>query len=86
MRTWFITGVSSGFGRALSELLLKRGERVVGTLRTEVQKAAFESTCPGRSIGVVLDVTHTDAIIPTVEKIEQGGPDRRAGQQRRIRL
>jgi NAD(P)-dependent dehydrogenase (short-subunit alcohol dehydrogenase family) len=32
-RTWFITGVSSGFGRRLTEQLLARGDRVIGTIR-----------------------------------------------------
>jgi NAD(P)-dependent dehydrogenase (short-subunit alcohol dehydrogenase family) len=32
-RTWFITGVSSGFGRQLTDQLLERGECVVGTVR-----------------------------------------------------
>jgi len=33
MKTWFITGSSSGFGRILTEKLLKRGDRVAATLR-----------------------------------------------------
>ncbi len=32
-RTWFITGTSSGFGRALTEELLAQGDRVVATVR-----------------------------------------------------
>ena len=32
-RTWFITGISSGFGRHLTEQLLGRGDRVAGTVR-----------------------------------------------------
>ena len=32
-RTWFITGVNSGFGRHLTEQLLGRGDRVAGTVR-----------------------------------------------------
>lgn len=32
-RTWFITGVNSGFGRVMTELLLARGDRVAGTTR-----------------------------------------------------
>jgi NAD(P)-dependent dehydrogenase (short-subunit alcohol dehydrogenase family) len=32
-RTWFITGTSSGFGRALTDALLARGDRVAATLR-----------------------------------------------------
>ena len=33
VRTWFITGVSSGFGRQIAEQLLASGARVVGTVR-----------------------------------------------------
>jgi NAD(P)-dependent dehydrogenase (short-subunit alcohol dehydrogenase family) len=33
VRTWFITGVNSGFGRLMTEQLLKRGDRVAGTAR-----------------------------------------------------
>jgi NAD(P)-dependent dehydrogenase (short-subunit alcohol dehydrogenase family) len=32
-RTWFITGINSGFGRAMVEQLLTRGDRVAGTVR-----------------------------------------------------
>ena len=32
-RTWFITGVNSGFGRIMTEHLLERGDRVAGTAR-----------------------------------------------------
>jgi hypothetical protein len=32
-KTWFITGGSSGFGRALTETLLARGDRVTATVR-----------------------------------------------------
>jgi NAD(P)-dependent dehydrogenase (short-subunit alcohol dehydrogenase family) len=32
-KTWFITGTSTGFGRALTETLLDRGDRVAATLR-----------------------------------------------------
>ena len=33
-RNWLITGVSSGFGRHMTEQLLARGDHVVGTIRT----------------------------------------------------
>ena len=32
-RSWFITGVNSGFGRLMTEQLLARGDRVAGTVR-----------------------------------------------------
>jgi NAD(P)-dependent dehydrogenase (short-subunit alcohol dehydrogenase family) len=33
IKTWFITGTSSGIGRALTEKVLERGDRVAATLR-----------------------------------------------------
>jgi NADP-dependent 3-hydroxy acid dehydrogenase YdfG len=35
VKTWFITGASSGFGRILTEKLLARGDRVAATVRRE---------------------------------------------------
>jgi NAD(P)-dependent dehydrogenase (short-subunit alcohol dehydrogenase family) len=64
-RTWFITGVSSGFGRALAQEALAAGHRVVGTLRSEAARAEFDALQPGRSFGRLLDVTH-DAEVPRV--------------------
>ena len=36
-KTWFITGISSGFGRLMTEKLLERGDRVAGTARKLAQ-------------------------------------------------
>src|SRR3546814_9132551 len=33
VKTWFITGTSTGLGRLLTERLLERGDQVVATLR-----------------------------------------------------
>jgi NAD(P)-dependent dehydrogenase (short-subunit alcohol dehydrogenase family) len=35
MQTWFITGISSGFGAELAKQLLARGDRVAGTVRDQ---------------------------------------------------
>ncbi len=43
MKTWFITGVSRGLGRALAQAALDRGDTVIGTTRSgtsELHKAA----------------------------------------------
>lgn len=56
-RIWFITGVSSGLGRALAEAAIRRGEIVIGTLRKEEQLAEFEALAPGQAHGCLLDVT-----------------------------
>ncbi|HEY3597188.1 MAG TPA: oxidoreductase [Paraburkholderia sp.] len=67
---FLITGVSSGFGRALSETALADGHRVVGTLRHEDERIGFEELKPGRSFGRLLDVTDTRSIVPLVADIE----------------
>jgi NAD(P)-dependent dehydrogenase (short-subunit alcohol dehydrogenase family) len=67
-RRWFITGVSSGFGRLLAEAALKRGDSVVGTLRQAEQGAAFEALAPGRAHAILLDVTDRRRIPAAVEE------------------
>ncbi|MFN1144184.1 oxidoreductase [Serratia quinivorans] len=70
-KLFFITGVSSGLGRALAEEALNAGHRVVGTLRNQQAKDEFEALAPGRSFGRILDVTHFAAIAPLVNTVEQ---------------
>jgi NAD(P)-dependent dehydrogenase (short-subunit alcohol dehydrogenase family) len=65
-----ITGVSSGFGRALAEEALAAGYRVVGTVRSEQAKHGFESLDATRAFGRILDVTDFDAIPDVVNDIE----------------
>ena len=60
-RTWFITGASSGFGRALAEIVLVRGDcAAIGARRTEAieQLAAHSSD---RALALSLDVTNADS-------------------------
>jgi NAD(P)-dependent dehydrogenase (short-subunit alcohol dehydrogenase family) len=75
---WLITGVSSGFGRALARAALDRGDRVCGTVRGDAARAAFEALAPGRAIGLLLDVTDAAAIAPAIAAAERatGGIDR----------
>lgn len=56
-RTWLITGVSTGLGRALAEAVLGRGEIVIGTLRKREQQAEFAALAPGRALTTLLDMT-----------------------------
>lgn len=70
MRTFFITGVSSGLGRALATEALAVGHRVVGTVRSEAARAEFEALAPGRSFGRVLEVTDDAAVLAVVAEVE----------------
>ncbi|WP_175817556.1 oxidoreductase [Burkholderia diffusa] len=70
-----ITGVSSGFGRALAQAALAAGHTVVGTVRSEAAKRAFEALSPRSAIGRVLDVTDFERINGVVAEIESSvGP------------
>jgi NAD(P)-dependent dehydrogenase (short-subunit alcohol dehydrogenase family) len=69
-KIWFITGVSSGLGKALAQQVLAAGHSVVGTLRRPEEAEAFSQLLAGRSHGVVLDVTDEGAIGPVVSRIE----------------
>ena len=69
-KNWFITGVSSGLGRALAAAVLDAGDRVAGTVRSDGAKREFEASAPGRAHGFVLDVRETAAIGETVRAAE----------------
>src|SRR5689334_25388977 len=67
-RTWFITGVSSGFGRELTEQLLARGDRVVGTVRDISKVADLRQQYPETFRVEILDVTDMAAVRDVVER------------------
>jgi NAD(P)-dependent dehydrogenase (short-subunit alcohol dehydrogenase family) len=69
-RTWFITGVSSGFGRAIAEAALAAGDVVAGSVRREEDRPAFEALAPGRAHALLLDVTDDAAVPAVVDHIE----------------
>jgi NAD(P)-dependent dehydrogenase (short-subunit alcohol dehydrogenase family) len=69
-RTFFITGVSSGFGRAIASAALQAGHRVVGTVRSEQAAAEFQTQIRGDAHVKLLDVTHLDAVAPLAAVVE----------------
>lgn len=77
IRTWLITGCSSGFGRILSELVLARGERVLMTVRRPETIADLLERYPDTARGFVLDVAKTETVKPLVAQAEAafGGID-----------
>ena len=74
-RTFLITGVSSGLGRAFALGALEAGNHVIGTVRRQGDAEAFAALAPGRAHPVTLDVTEFDAIPAAVtEAKRQAGP------------
>ena len=70
-RVWFITGSSSGFGRAMVDAVRARGEHVVATARRPDALAGMEGD---DVITVGLDVTREEHIEPALdEAVERFG-------------
>ncbi|MFR0357664.1 SDR family oxidoreductase [Streptomyces sediminimaris] len=61
-RTWFITGVNSGFGRHMTEQLLERGDRVAGTIRRPGSVDDLVAKYGDTFWVASLDVTDTSAV------------------------
>jgi NAD(P)-dependent dehydrogenase (short-subunit alcohol dehydrogenase family) len=64
-RVWLITGCSSGFGRALADAVLARGDAVVATARRVEQLTELAGS--DRVYPVALDVTRADQRNAAVE-------------------
>jgi NAD(P)-dependent dehydrogenase (short-subunit alcohol dehydrogenase family) len=69
-KTILITGVSSGFGRALAQEALATGHRVIGTVRSREAQQAFEALNSQRAFGRLLDITDFERIDEVVAEIE----------------
>jgi NAD(P)-dependent dehydrogenase (short-subunit alcohol dehydrogenase family) len=71
LKTFLITGVSSGLGQAFAAGALGAGHRVIGTVRRDGDAAAFAALAPDRAHPLVLDVTDYAAIPAAVTGAEQ---------------
>jgi NAD(P)-dependent dehydrogenase (short-subunit alcohol dehydrogenase family) len=61
-KVWFITGCSTGFGRALANEVLAQGYNAVVTARNTADIADIASRYPNTALVLSLDVTSTTAI------------------------
>lgn len=66
-RTWLITGVNSGFGREMTEQLLRRGDRVAGTTRKPGSVDEIAAKYGNLFWTKQLDVTDTAAVRQVVD-------------------
>jgi NAD(P)-dependent dehydrogenase (short-subunit alcohol dehydrogenase family) len=58
-RVWLITGATSGFGRSLTEEVLRQGDVVVAAARSVGRLDDLKNSHPDRLFPVTLDVTDT---------------------------
>jgi len=71
----WITGASTGIGRAVAEEMVRRGWRVAVTARNLAELEALAAAYPGRILVAAADVTDAAAMAETVRWIEaEAGP------------
>jgi short-subunit dehydrogenase len=61
-KIWFITGISSGLGKALAEVVIDNGDFVIGTFRTQIQADAFNNLHKDEAFALTLDITKSNEI------------------------
>lgn len=61
-KIWFITGISSGLGKALATTVIENGDFVIGTFRNQNQTDAFNKQCNKRALALNLDITKPEQI------------------------
>ncbi|GAA1284050.1 oxidoreductase [Saccharothrix xinjiangensis] len=66
-RVWFITGTSSGLGKAIAENALSHGDIVVATARNIESLAPLTAIAPDRVTPLRLDVTDSEQIAHAVQ-------------------
>ncbi|MFD1720695.1 oxidoreductase [Amnibacterium endophyticum] len=77
MSTWFITGCSTGLGRAFAEAVLARGHRAVVTARDASSVQDLVDAHPETALAAALDVTDDWQVAAAVAAAEErfGGVD-----------
>ena len=63
-KIWFITGISSGLGKALAEVVIENGDFVIGTFRNQIQADVFNNQHKDDAFALTLDIT----ILNEIEK------------------
>lgn len=66
-KVWLITGSSTGFGRAIAEAVLAKGDRVIATARKPEQLGNLVDQYPETAKAVRLDVTNSQEIRDAIE-------------------
>lgn len=66
-KTWFITGVSTGFGKELAAYCLSQGDNVAATFRQQEQADEFTQKAGENGRGFVCDVVHEPQVKQAVQ-------------------
>lgn len=69
MKYWFITGISSGLGKALAKSVIENGDYVIGTFRNPLQVDKFNLKYAGKSHSILLDITDEKSIENSISEV-----------------
>ncbi|KAG0697671.1 NAD(P)-binding protein [Suillus ampliporus] len=71
-KVWLVTGSSSGFGRSMTELLLKDGNRVIATLRCKEALSDLAKQYPSSQLLIVqMDVVNSPEVAAAFAKARE---------------
>lgn len=73
MHTWIITGASRGIGRAIAEVALAAGHRVILTARRPSQLSDLLAQYPDHTLALPLDVQERSQALYVVEEAQRRG-------------
>lgn len=73
-RTWFITGISSGLGKAIAQTAISQGDYVIGTFRNPLQTAAFNEQYREKALALTLDITRKNEVDAAIDIVTNGYP------------
>ena len=68
-KTWLITGISSGIGKALAEEILKTDHFLIGTFRQQNQTDSFNDMHEGRAFAYTIDLGDPESIRSMMEHL-----------------
>ena len=71
MKTWLITGCSTGLGKSFAQAVLKAGDNAVITARNTQALDQLAAAYPRTALATTLDVTDKSAIARVVEQAEE---------------
>lgn len=71
MKTWLITGCSSGIGRGIAKAVLENGDNAVVTARDVSKVEDIVRDYPETAFAVALDVTKKDSIVNAVKAAQE---------------